>query len=281
MADAGLDRSGQLVDGFVVAVQRDPLGRKVGVQRDGEFAAAADVQRQAFLVDPAGDLGAQERLGRVSDVLAAAERVGDLAAARPEVVLVDDENGRAVLVGDIGDLHPGDRHHAVVVANGVARPHIRREQREAGPTTADAAGRRRGEFPRRAADRRDGRSHPLRCGDARESPRPFPMTWRVAWHSASRAACSSVGFRRPAAAPGRSRRTGDSRPPGLPGSAQPGAAHAARPRFPARAGTRRCCGSASPSFSWVSSSRWEVSAMRPSSAALRASAERRACAYCT
>ena len=47
--DAGLDRGGQLVDGFVVAVQRDSLGREVGVQRDGELAAAADVQRQALL----------------------------------------------------------------------------------------------------------------------------------------------------------------------------------------------------------------------------------------
>ena len=41
VADAGLDGRGQLVDGFVVAVQRDSLGREVGVQRDGELAAAA------------------------------------------------------------------------------------------------------------------------------------------------------------------------------------------------------------------------------------------------
>ena len=73
VADAGLHRGGQLVDGFVVAVQGDSLGREAGVQRDGELAAAAHVQRQAFLVDPARHLGAQERLGRVADVLAAAE----------------------------------------------------------------------------------------------------------------------------------------------------------------------------------------------------------------
>ena len=66
--DAGLDGRGQLVDGFVVAVQRDSLGREVGVQRDGEFAATADVQRQALLVDPARHLGAQERLGGVVHV---------------------------------------------------------------------------------------------------------------------------------------------------------------------------------------------------------------------
>ena len=81
VADPGLCRSGQLIDGFVVAVQGDSLGREVGVQRDGELAAAAYVQRQAFLVDPARHLGAQERLGRVADVLAAAESVGDLATA--------------------------------------------------------------------------------------------------------------------------------------------------------------------------------------------------------
>ena len=38
--DAGLDGGGQLGDGFVVAVQRDPLGREAGMQRDGQLAAA-------------------------------------------------------------------------------------------------------------------------------------------------------------------------------------------------------------------------------------------------
>ena len=37
-------------------------------------------------------------LAGVADVVAAAERLGDLAAARPEVVLVDDEQRRAVLL---------------------------------------------------------------------------------------------------------------------------------------------------------------------------------------
>ena len=81
VADAGLDRRGQLGDRFVVAVQRDPLGREIRVQRHGELTAAAHVQRQALLVDPAGDLAAQECLGRVPDVVAAAERCGDIAAA--------------------------------------------------------------------------------------------------------------------------------------------------------------------------------------------------------
>ena len=74
VADARLDRGRQFVDRFVVAVQGDSLGREARVQRDGEFTAGADVQRQALLVDPAGDLAAQERLGRVVHVRAAAER---------------------------------------------------------------------------------------------------------------------------------------------------------------------------------------------------------------
>ena len=98
--DPGLDGRGELVDRFVVAVQRDPLGREVRVQRDGEFAAAAHVERQPLLVDPAGHLAAQERLGGVAHVVAPAEGRGDVAAAGPEVVLVDDEQRRAVLLGE-------------------------------------------------------------------------------------------------------------------------------------------------------------------------------------
>ena len=123
--DSGLDGSGQFGDRFVVAVQRDPLGREVGMQRDGQFAAGADVQRQAFLVDPAGDFAAQERLAGIVHVGAAAERGRDLAAARPEVVLVDDEQRRAVLLGERRQRDAADADHAVVAANGVARPDIR------------------------------------------------------------------------------------------------------------------------------------------------------------
>ncbi len=40
----GLDRRGEFVDRFVVAVQGDTVGGEVGVQGDGEFAAAGHVQ---------------------------------------------------------------------------------------------------------------------------------------------------------------------------------------------------------------------------------------------
>ncbi len=81
--DAGVHRGGELVDGLVVAVHGDSLGREAGVQRDRELAAGRHVQRQALLVHPAGDLAAQERLGGVVHVLPAAEGRGDLTAAVP------------------------------------------------------------------------------------------------------------------------------------------------------------------------------------------------------
>ena len=117
VADSGFDRGGQLGDRFVVAVQGDPLRRKVGVQRDGQLAAGAHVQREAFFVDPARDFAAQEGLGGIVHVGAAAECGGDLSAATAEVVLVDDEQRGAVLVREVGQRDAGDAGHPVVVAS--------------------------------------------------------------------------------------------------------------------------------------------------------------------
>ena len=96
VADARLDRRDQLVDRLVVAVEGDPLRREARPQRDGQLAAAAHVQAQPLVGDPAGHLRAQERLGRVVH-RPRAERGGELRRARPEVGLVDDEQRRAVL----------------------------------------------------------------------------------------------------------------------------------------------------------------------------------------
>ena len=196
VTDTGLDGHGQLVDGFIVAVQSDSLGREAGMQGDGELAAAGDVERQALFVDPARDFGAQERLCGVADVFAAAERSSDLAAARPEVVLVDDKDRGAELGGDFGDGHAGDRDNAVVAADGVVRPHIRCEREHVG----------RGLRPGRGAAVVDllsvpgpgGMSIHMRSGAVTpRMARPLAMTWRVAWHSASRAVCSSFGASSP------------------------------------------------------------------------------------
>ena len=42
----GLDRRGQLLNRFVVAVEGDPLRREVGVQRNGQLAAGADIEQR-------------------------------------------------------------------------------------------------------------------------------------------------------------------------------------------------------------------------------------------
>ena len=140
VADTGFDRGGQLGDRFVVAVQRDSLGREVRVQRDGQFAAGADVEREAFFVDPSRYLAAQECLGGVVHVGSAAERRGDLAAARAEVVLVDDEQRRAVLLREPVQRDAGNADNSVVVADGVAGPDIRRQLQQFFAATAGRGG---------------------------------------------------------------------------------------------------------------------------------------------
>ncbi len=94
------------------------------MQRDGEFATGCDIEAQSLLVHPSGDLGAQERLGRVVDARLGAECFRDLAAPRPEIVLVDDEQRCAVGFGEFGDGDTGDAGDAVVTAGGVAWPHM-------------------------------------------------------------------------------------------------------------------------------------------------------------
>ena len=99
VAYTGFHGGGQLGDRFVVAVQSNPLRRKVCVQRDGQLPAGAHVERQAFFVDPARYLAAQEGFSGVVDIGAAAECRRDLSAARAKVVFVDDEQRSAVLLG--------------------------------------------------------------------------------------------------------------------------------------------------------------------------------------
>ena len=128
----------------------------------------------------------------VAHVLAAAERGGDLAAARPEVVLVDDEQRRAVLLGQRCHGTPAMADHAVVAANGVARPHVRRQRSS---SAADCGLRRDAAVVDLFGVPRPGRVRVhIRSGALTPRiARPLAMTWRVAWHSASRAVCSSLG----------------------------------------------------------------------------------------
>ncbi len=129
--------------------------------------------------------------------------------------------------------------------------------------------------------RRDGRSHALRCGDAEDRQ---AVRDDLAGGLAQRQprGVQIVGLpRRPAAAPGRSRRTGGSRRRGPRGSGETRCGSRSAAAVFSTRGNSPMLRISVPSFSCVSSSRCAVSGTRPSSAALRASADSRACAYCT
>ncbi len=64
-ADAGRDRPFDFGDRLVVSVETETGGVDAGGERDGKLSAAADVDVEAGLADPAGDLGGQEGLARV------------------------------------------------------------------------------------------------------------------------------------------------------------------------------------------------------------------------
>ncbi len=117
----------QFADGLVVAVHRDLPGGEAGVQGHGELTTGRDVERESFLMDPPRDLAAQERLRRVVHLRRRTEGLRDLPAAGAEVVLVDDEQRGAVLLGELGHRDAGDAHDAVLAARRVARP-TRRER---------------------------------------------------------------------------------------------------------------------------------------------------------
>src|SRR5271168_1512185 len=106
-------------------MQGDPLRRKVRVQCDSQLPAGAHVEREAFFVDPASYLTAQECLGGIRHVLSAAERRRDLFAARTKVVLVDDEQRGSVLLGEISQRNSRNAGDSAFIANCVARPDIR------------------------------------------------------------------------------------------------------------------------------------------------------------
>ena len=100
--DPGVDGQLQLDQRLVVAVQRDPLGREAGGQREGELVAAAGVQVQAVVGDPAGDLAAEERLRRVVDV-GAGEGVAKSAARPRKSASSSTNSGVPCVAGELGD----------------------------------------------------------------------------------------------------------------------------------------------------------------------------------
>jgi hypothetical protein len=104
--DAGRKPSDELSVRLVVAVQNKAIGGDPGRQRDLELPPGGDVETQALLVHEPRHRLAKERLRRVRDAII--ERRARLATARPDVRLVVDEQGRAMLLGqrdDIGSAH--------------------------------------------------------------------------------------------------------------------------------------------------------------------------------
>ena len=130
-ADAGVEGGGQLGDRLVVAVQQQPVAREAGPHRDRELAAGAHVEAEPLLLDPAGDRGAQERLGRVEDHRAA-ERLAVVAAAAAQVGLVEQEDRAAVLGDQVADVVPAQGEPAGVGAGQAERPDGRVECAEVG-----------------------------------------------------------------------------------------------------------------------------------------------------
>ena len=189
--DPGVDGQLQFHDRLVVAVQGDPLGREARGQRQAQLVAAAGVQVQAVLGHPPRDLPAEERLRGVVHV-GAVEGGGELRGPAAEVVLVEDEQRRAVRAGQLGD-RPAAQVQLAVDPLRRPRPDVRVERAEVRRRRA----RRRGlgdvpvQRPRRV------RPH-IRSGAC--TPRtasPLRSTVAVAAHAHSRAVVCGPGTSSP------------------------------------------------------------------------------------
>ena len=199
-ADAGRDSRGELGGRLVVAVQRDPLGREVRTQRDRQLAAAAHVQRQPLLGDPAGHLNGQERLGRVVHERRVAERGGVLGAAGAEVGLVHHEQRRAVLLRE-RRARPRPARRTTPSS---PRPALRGHTAASSSSSSSAVdGRGPAVLPggRTSACRGPAgcaRIAYIRSGARTPSrPRPLARTWRTAAHRTRRAVVSGVASSSP------------------------------------------------------------------------------------
>ena len=98
----------QLDEALVVAVKDEPLGWEAGSEGDVQLAAGRDVEAQPLLVDQPDHRSAQERLRGV-DREVGSERGDGLAAPRPHVVLVVDEERSAVLGREVDEVDAADR----------------------------------------------------------------------------------------------------------------------------------------------------------------------------
>ncbi|MCY1237961.1 hypothetical protein D9M72_506770 [compost metagenome] len=116
--------------GFIVPVEGDVCSRDARAGGDGEFPAGGGVQAQPFLLHPADNRGAQERLPGVVDVHSPAdvgervvEGIAEGARPGPEVVLAHHEQRRAELVLELADRNAVNGELAGVVPGDAGGPH--------------------------------------------------------------------------------------------------------------------------------------------------------------
>ena len=120
--------------GLVVAVQADVPAGLAGPLQHGQLAAGAGIQPYPVVGQPAGHLGAQERLARVVDVGAAAqvrERIPESVAEGhgpgPEVGLIEHVYRGAVLRREVADADPAHLQRTRrVTADGLG-PYLRQQ----------------------------------------------------------------------------------------------------------------------------------------------------------
>ena len=105
--DPLVDRHGQLDVALVVPVHHQAVGGHACVQRQEELTTGGHVYVHALLVGEPGHGPAEERLARICHP--ATEGGHCLAAPRPEVRLVVDEQGRAELVRQGHEVATPDR----------------------------------------------------------------------------------------------------------------------------------------------------------------------------
>ena len=110
--DAGLQSHLDLGVALVVAVEDDPLRRERRLQGREEFAAAGDVETEAFLGHHPGHRDAEERLARVVHV-GVRVRFTVTARALAESVLAHYEQRRAELARKVDCVGPADLQVAV------------------------------------------------------------------------------------------------------------------------------------------------------------------------
>jgi len=103
----------EVLGGFHVAVQHDPVGRETDRPRHREFTRRAHVERQALLGEPAQHRPARQRLARERD-LRLRQRMSVGARPGPDLVLVEQRARGAEARGEVSQRNAGETQVAAV-----------------------------------------------------------------------------------------------------------------------------------------------------------------------